>query len=171
MAIAMTTYGWWTVAHGFVLGVLFLLAFASCLMNLGTLGHNWPPPELEQRLRRLKMWVWIVALSTWLMVITGTYISYVPYRAASAASPKSKVLAAANTAWLHNFAMEWKEHIAWAAPLFATAVVFIVACYGAQLATRNDLRRAAMVFLFLSFVSSIIGSVLGFLIYKAVPIL
>lgn len=167
----LTMYGWWTVLHGFVLGVLFLVAFGGGVMNLGTLGHEWTPEELARVLRRLKMWVWTVAVSTWLMVITGTYISYVPYRAAGPASPKSKVLAAADLAWLHTFAMEWKEHIAWAAPLLATAVVFIVTCYGADLARRNDLRRAAMVFLVLSFVASVIGSVLGFLIYKAVPIL
>ena len=167
----LTMYGWWTVLHGFVLGLAFLVAFGGGVMNLGTLGHEWTPEELARVLRRLKMYVWIVALSTWLMVITGTYISYVPYRAAGPASPKNKVLAAVDTAWLHNFAMEWKEHIAWAAPLLATAVVFIVTCYGASLATRNDLRRAAMVFLVLSFVSSVIGSVLGFLIYKAVPVL
>lgn len=169
--IAMTTMGWWTVLHGFVLGALFLIAFGAGVMNLGTLGHNWTPEELAQVLRRTKMWVWIVALSTWLMVITGTYISYVPYRAPGAASPKSKVLAAADTAWLHNFAMEWKEHIAWAAPFLATAVVVIVTAYGASLAQRSDLRRAAMVFLVLSFVASVVGSVLGFFIYKAVPIL
>jgi hypothetical protein len=167
----LTMMGWWTVLHGFVLGLVFLVAFGGGVMKLGTLGHTWTPPELAGVLRRLKIYVWIVAVSTWLMVITGTYISYVPYRAPGPASPKSKVLAAVDTAWLHTFAMEWKEHIAWAAPLLATAVVVIVTCYGASLATRNDLRRAAMVFLVLSFVSSVVGSVLGFLIYKAVPIL
>jgi zinc transporter ZupT len=167
----LTMAGWWTVLHGFVLGLVFLLAFAGGVMNLGTLGHEWTPPELAKVLRRLKIHVWTVAVSAWLMVITGTYISYVPYRAAGPASPKSKVLAAHDLAWLHNFAMEWKEHIAWAAPLLATAVVFIVTYYSADLARRNDLRRAAMVLLVLSFVASVIGSVLGFLIYKAVPIL
>jgi hypothetical protein len=167
----LTMVGWWTVLHGFVLGLVFLVAFGGGVMKLGTLGHSWTPPEFAGVLRRLKIYVWIVAVSTWLMVITGTYISYVPYRAPGPASPKSKVLAAADLAWLHNFAMEWKEHIAWAAPLLATAVVFIVTCYGADLARRNDLRRAAMMFFVLSFVASVIGSVLGFLIYKAVPIL
>ena len=167
----LTMVGWWTVLHGFVLGLVFLVAFGGGVMKLGTLGHSWTPPEFAGVLRRLKIYVWIVAVSTWLMVITGTYISYVPYRAPGPASPKSKVLAAADLAWLHNFAMEWKEHIAWAAPLLATAVVFIVTCYGADLARRNDLRRAAMMLFVLSFVASVIGSVLGFLIYKAVPIL
>ena len=167
----LTTMGWWTVLHGFVLGLAFLVAFGGGVMNLGTLGHDWAPEEFARVLRKVKTYVWIVALSTWLMVITGTYISYVPYRAPGPASPKSKVLAAADTAWLHNFAMEWKEHIAWAAPLLATAALFIVVCYGAQLAARNDLRRAAMLFLVLAFVSSVIGSLLGFFIYKAVPIL
>ena len=167
----LTTMGWWTVLHGFVLGVAFLVAFGGGVMNLGTLGHPWAPEEFARVLRRLKIYVWIVALSAWLMVITGTYISYVPYRAPGPASPKAKVLAAADLAWLHNFAMEWKEHIAWAAPLLATAVVFIVTAYGAGLAARNDLRRAAMVLFVLSFVATVVGSVLGFLIYKAVPIL
>jgi hypothetical protein len=67
--------------------------------------------------------------------------------------------------------MEWKEHVAWAAPILATALGFIVTYYSAELAARNDLRRAAMVLLVLSFVASVIGGVLGFLIYKAVPVL
>ena len=167
----LTMEGWWTVLHGFVLGLVFLLAFAGALMNLGTLRHEWTPPELAQVLRRLKIRVWAVAVSAWLMVITGTYISYVPYRASSPASPKSKLLAVHDLAALHTFAMEWKEHVAWAAPILATALGFIVTYYGAELAARNDLRRAAMVLLVLSFVASVIGGVLGFLIYKAVPIL
>jgi|SRR5664279_198223 len=167
----LTMEGWWTVLHGFVLGLVFLLAFAGALMDLGTLRHEWTPPEFARLLRRLKIRVWAVAVSAWLMVITGSYISYVPYRAPTPTSPKSKLLAVHDLASLHTFAMEWKEHIAWAAPLLATAVGFIVTYYGAALATRNDLRRASMVFLFLCFVASVIGGVLGFLIYKAMPVL
>jgi hypothetical protein len=167
----LTMEGWWTVLHGFVLGLVFLLAFAGGLMNLGTLRHEWTPPEFARVLRRLKIRVWTVAVSAWLMVITGTYLSYPPYRAPSPASPKSKLLAVHDLAALHTFAMEWKEHIAWAAPILATALGFIVTYYGANLAARNDLRRAAMVLLVLSFVASVIGGVLGFLIYKAVPVL
>ncbi|PZR73793.1 MAG: hypothetical protein DLM73_09665 [Chthoniobacterales bacterium] len=170
--MAMTMHGWWTVGHGIILVPIFLLAFASGLMELLTLPHKaGTPEELSVALGRLKSRVWAIAVLVWLMMITGTYVSYPWYRAPSPDSPRSKLLAVPDLAWLHTFAMEWKEHIAWASPILATVVVFIVTYYGAELASRNDLRRAATWFLVLTLAAAVIGGVLGALIYKAVPIL
>jgi len=168
----LTMHGWWTVLHGFVLVPLFLLVFAGGLIDLWTLRHEWlTTREFGHTLRRLKIRVWATAAVMWLMVITGTYVSYPWYRAKSPASPRSKLLAAHDLAAWHTFAMEWKEHVAWASPILATVVGFIVTYYAAELAARNDLRRAAIVFLVLAFAASTVGGVLGALIYKVAPIL
>jgi len=111
-----------------------------------------------------------MAVVVWLMVITGTYVSYPWYRAKSPDSPRSKLLAAHDLAAWHTFAMEWKEHVAWASPILATVVGFIVTYYGAELAARNDLRRAAIVFVVPTFAASAVGGVLGAFIYKVAPI-
>ena len=167
----LTMHGWWTVVHGFVLVPVFLLVFASGLMELLTLRHKGgTPAELSVALRRLKSRVWAIAVLVWLMIITGTYVSYPWYRAPSPDSPKSKLLAAHDLASLHTFSMEWKEHITWASPILATVVGFIVTYYGAELAARNDLRRAAIVFLVLTFATVAVGGVLGAFIYKVAPI-
>jgi hypothetical protein len=59
-------------------------------------------------------------------VISGTWIVYPWYREEIPESPKSLLLADPDTADWHEFAMEWKEHVAWLAPMFATAAAFIV---------------------------------------------
>ena len=168
----LTMHGWWTVVHGFVLVPVFLLAFAGGLINLWTLRHEWlTPREFGRTLQRVKIRVWAMAAVVWLMIITGTYVSYPWYRAKSPDSPRSKLLAAHDLAAWHTFAMEWKEHVAWASPILATVVGFIVTYYSAELAARNDLRRAAIVFLVLAFAASAVGGVLGAFIYKVAPIL
>ncbi len=40
--------------------------------------------------------------------------------------------------------MEWKEHVAWLAPMFATTAAFIVAYYGMKLARQGRVRRLAI---------------------------
>ena len=167
----LTMHGWWTVVHGFVLVPVFLLAFAGGLLELLTLRHEGlTPPESSRALHRLKTRVWATAAVVWLMIITGTYVSYPWYRAKSPDSPRSKLLAAHDLAAWHTFAMEWKEHVAWASPILATVVGFIVTYYGAELAARNDLRRAAILFFVLAFAASAVGGVLGAFIYKVAPI-
>ncbi len=73
-----------------------------------------------------------MAVVAWLTVFTGSWIVYPWYRAEPDGA-KFQLLANSSTADWHNFAMEWKEHIAWIAPLLATAVAFAVIYYGRDL--------------------------------------
>ena len=45
-------------------------------------------------------------------MITGSWVVYPWYRAKGPGSPKSILLANPATKDWHNFAMEWKEHVA-----------------------------------------------------------
>jgi len=66
--------------------------------------------------------------------------------------------------------MEWKEHVAWIAPMLATAVAFIVSYYGASLANHPGLRKATMILFTLAFLVAGIAGLLGALITKAAPV-
>jgi hypothetical protein len=66
--------------------------------------------------------------------------------------------------------MEWKEHIAWAAPILATAVAFIVAYYGPRLVGRPWLRAATMAMFVGAFAAAAIGGFYGAFLNKVAPI-
>ena len=83
---------------------------------------------------------------------------------------KEPPLANVNTADWHNFGMEWKEHIAWIAPILATVVAVIVAYYGVQLIKHQRLRMALMVLFTLAFASAAVAGLFGAFITKAAPI-
>jgi len=67
--------------------------------------------------------------------------------------------------------MEWKEHIAWIAPIMATVVAYLVFRYGRSLAFNSQLRTIAVVLFFIAFITAAIAGIFGALITKAAPIL
>jgi phosphoglycerol transferase MdoB-like AlkP superfamily enzyme len=176
--MSLTARETWTLIHGMILGSLFLLSFAGGLAGLYSLR-----PELvtvkgvRERLSRLNAGTWLMAIVAWLTVFTGTYIVYPWYRAPPPEGsdltlyPRSFLKADPNLAAWHTFGMEWKEHVAWFAPILATAVAYIVWKYGEQLAEDDRLRRMAMVIFTLAFIIAGIAGLLGALITKAAPIL
>lgn len=161
----------WTVIHGMVLGALFLLAFAGGLAGLYSLR-----PELitisgiRERLPRLQIGTWAMAIVAWLTVITGTWIVYPWYRAATPTSPRSLLLANPARAEWHTFGMEWKEHVAWLSPIIATAVAFVVIYYGAQLAREHGLRKAVVALFVVAFSAAAVAGLFGAFINKMAPI-
>ncbi len=167
----LTDREWWAVIHGMGLGALFLLAFGGGLAGLYSLRIGLLTERgIIERTRRLTIGVWAMAVAAWLTVITGSYIVYPWYRADVPTSPRSRLLEDASTADWHNFAMEWKEHIAWIAPLLATAVAFAVTYYGTSLIRHQGVRKALMIFFTLAFVIAAIAGALGAFITKAAPV-
>src|SRR6266542_108830 len=150
--MSLTDRQLWTVIHGMVLGALFLLAFAGGLAGLYSLRWELVTPTgLRERLPRLEIGTVVMAVVAWLTVITGTWIVYPWYRAPIKESPRSLLLADPSRALWHNFGMEWKEHVAWLAPILATAVAFVVIYYGPRLASEPRIRRALIVLFVLAF--------------------
>ncbi len=140
----------WAVIHGMMLGAVFLLAYAGGLAELINLGSKWSTEAgIKSQVRRLITGTWVMAVVAWLTVITGTYIVYPWYRAKPptgadlAAFPRSFLLSKPTTAGWHNFGMEWKEHIAWIAPMLATAAAFIVLYYREDLIKNQTARKIA----------------------------
>lgn len=169
--MSLTTRELWTVLHGLIFGSLFLLAFAGGLAGLYSLR-----PELvtvagiRERVRRLMSGTWLMALAAWITVISGTYVVYPWYRTAAPDSPRSLLLANPSTKLWHTFGMEWKEHVGWFAPMLATAVAFVAAYYGTQLAEESRIRRAVIWLFVGAFVAAGIAGLFGAFINKIAPI-
>ena len=169
--MTMTEREFWTVLHGMVFGAVFLLAFAGGFAGLWSLT-----PELvtgagvRERMRRLAIGMWTMAVMAWLTVVSGTYIVYPWYRATGPGSPRSLLLASTDTKAWHTFGMEWKEHVGWFAPILATAAAFIVTYYGIRLAEKNQLRKAALVLFTVTFLAAAIAGSFGAFLNKIAPI-
>ena len=177
--MSMTAREFWTVIHGMGLGAIFLLSFAGGLAGLYSLRPEWVTVSgVRERVRRLDVGTWVMAVAAWLTVITGTYIVYPWYRAAPPEGltdlsdyPRSLLLSVPNLAAWHTFGMEWKEHVAWFAPILATAVAFVVWRYGERIAEMPKLRNALIILFVLAFAAAAIAGLFGAFITKAAPLM
>jgi len=176
--MSLTNRELWTAIHGMVLGAGFLLAFSGGLVGLYSLKSELLTAEgIKKRLERLKWGVALMAVISWLTVITGTYIVYPWYRAAPPEGadlslyPRSFLKADPSLAGWHVFGMEWKEHVAWFSPILATVVAYLVWKYGPELIKNKKLRKIVMVLFILAFTTAGIAGLLGAFITKAAPII
>jgi hypothetical protein len=167
----------WTVVHGLILGTIFLLAFGGGMAGLWSLRPELVTPAgVRERMRRLVIGTWAMAITAWLTVIIGTYVVYPWYRAkppkevAGAALvdyPRSYLLSKPSTKGWHEFGMEWKEHVAWFAPILATVVAFVVTRRREQIVNERQLRRALLLLFSLAFYAAAVAGVFGAFINKA----
>jgi hypothetical protein len=163
----------WTVLHGMGFGAIFLLAFGGGLAGLYSLRPGLVTPAgVLERVRRLKIGMWVMAAIAWATVISGTWIVYIWYRAKPPAGadlshfPRYYLLSKPQTAEWHEFGMEWKEHVAWIVPMVATTVAFLVQYYGRRLVEMQTIRKALMWLLALSFGAAAVAGVFGAFINK-----
>lgn len=155
----------WLIVH-LILGVIFIHAFAGGLTGILTSGRS----------KILTGGTWVMAMVSWITVITGTYIVYPWYRAKPpegvadlSAYPRSYFLANPDLVYWHKFAMEWKEHVGWFSPILATAVAFSIIKYGPRLLRDEKVRKATVLLFTLAFVTAGIAGMLGALINKVSP--
>lgn len=170
--MTLTYREFWTVLHGLILGSLYLLAFAGGAEALWSLRPGFLTESgVTERLKRLKLGVWSMAVTCWLTVISGTYVVYVWYRAKIPESARSRLLADSEKASWHNFGMEWKEHVSWLAPILTTTVAFLISWYGRKVFERQEFRYAAFWLLAIAFAAAAVAGVFGAFINKVAPIL
>jgi hypothetical protein len=170
--MSMTSREFWTVVHGLLLGSIYLLAFAGGFAGLWSLRKEFITEQgMAERMRRMYAGVWTMAIVVWLTVIVGTYVVYPWYRAQLPDSARSMLLANPAKAGWHTFGMEWKEHVAWLAPMLITAVAYIVLHYGSELAEKERVRKAALTVFVLAFVAAAVAGLFGAFINKAAPIM
>ena len=167
-----------TVLHGMGFGALFMLAFSGAIgVIYGTAisGARWTPGVLDRRMFHFYLIAMVVL--AWLTVISGSYIVYPWYRALPppgttdlTAYPQRLLLSNPLTAGWHDFGMEWKEHIAWLAPIAMTMVAYVFIKYGPKLALFRDLRNAVLGFTLVAFIATAVAGAFGAFLNKYAPV-
>jgi hypothetical protein len=167
-----------TLLHGMGFGGLLLLGFSGALLQLYRMFCPERSSTLtvwEQKLMRI--YLVAMALLAWGTVLSGAYIVYPWYRAHPPAGvtdlsgyPQISLLSSPTTAGWHNLGMEWKEHVAWFAPIALTMVAYVFIKYGSSLARHRQVRNAAFALALAAFIATAIAATFGALINKNAPV-
>jgi hypothetical protein len=174
----ITARSLWTMIHGMGFGALYLLACSGALVELYRLTASPArDPSTPGQERFLKIYLVAMAFLAWLAVLTGAYVIYPWYRAAPppgtasfAAFPQRMLMSSPTTIGWHSLGMEWKEHVAWFAPISITMAAFVFIRYGRELASHRQLRAAVVGFAAASFLAAGIAGFFGAMINKYAPV-
>jgi hypothetical protein len=163
-----------TVVHGMLFGGLLLLCFSGAAVWLWRAGEG---PLTVTAQRALTRYLWVMAILAWTAVLLGAYAVYPWYRALPPAGtqelagyPQRLLLASPTTAGWHALGMEWKEHIAWFAPICLTAAAALVGHYGAQLRSLSALRQALWGLWVAGFACAAVAGFFGAMLNKYAPV-
>jgi uncharacterized membrane protein len=174
----ITARSLWTLVHGMGFGALYLLACSGALMELYRFTTSSPSVESTTGQERFfKVYLLAMVVLAWAAVLTGAYVIYPWYRAASSPAttdvsmfPQRLLMSSPTTSGWHSFGMEWKEHVAWFAPISITMVTFVFIRYGRGLKNYRKLRTAVLSFAVASFVTAGIAGFFGAMINKYAPV-
>jgi hypothetical protein len=168
----------WTMVHGIVLGGAALMGLAAALFSLFAVRTSDQPPGATPHESRAFAWLTVsTAVMLWLTVLVGTYVIFPPYRATPPAGmldlsqfPRSLLLAKPDTAWLHGFAMESKEHVPWIAAMLATAIAFVSVRYRSKMLGDVRLRTMTATLLAVCFALVAFAALFGVFVNKVAPL-
>jgi hypothetical protein len=170
----ITLRSFWTILHGMGFGALYLLACSGLLVELYRFTAPSQSPSNQQF---LNIYLIVMAALAWLAVLTGAYVIYPWYRAALPPGttnltmfPQRLLMSSPQTTGWHSLGMEWKEHVAWFAPISITMVAFVFIRYGQDLKNHKRLRTAVLSFAVASFIAAGIAGFFGAMINKYAPI-
>lgn len=167
-----------TMFHGIVLSGGALMGLAIALFSLFVMRPAGPEHRIAERQSRALAGVLLTtAVVLWLVVISGTYVIFPAYRVtppvgtmALEAYPRALLLANPDTAWLHSFAMESKEHMPWIAAMLTTAAAFVGVRHRATVLSDASLRRMLTALVAVSFALAAFMGLLGIFVNKAAPL-
>ncbi|MFP5227392.1 MAG: hypothetical protein ACLGXA_07150 [Acidobacteriota bacterium] len=165
----ITARGLWTLIHGMGFGGLYLLACSGALVELWRrYAPSAPAPVGAQDEKFLRIYFVAMAVLAWVAVLSGTYIVYPWYRALPppgatnlASYPQRLLLSNPATAGWHSLGMEWKEHVAWFAPIAVTMAAAIFFRYGRLLKNEARLRNAVLGFILVSLFAAGVAGFFG----------
>jgi hypothetical protein len=169
----------WTLIHGMGFGALYLLACSGALLELyRCTAPSAATSEATPRGERfLKIYLLTMVVLAWAAVLTGAYVIYPWYRAAPppgtldlAMFPQRLLMSSPATIGWHSLGMEWKEHVAWFAPISITMVAFVFLKYGRDLKHHRQLRAAVLCFALASLLSAGVAGFFGAMINKYAPV-
>jgi hypothetical protein len=174
----ITVRSLWTLIHGMGFGALYLLACSGAIVELYRFTTSPTPSESTPGHERfLKSYLVTMVVLAWVAVLTGAYVIYPWYRAAPPPGtvdlsmfPQRLLMSTPTTIGWHSLGMEWKEHVAWFAPISITMVAFVFIKYGRDLRNHPQLRAAVLSFAIASFVAAGIAGFFGAMINKYAPV-
>jgi hypothetical protein len=111
-----------------------------------------------------------MALMSWTIVTIGTWVLLPWYREDSPDSPRSLHLSDPDTRQWHEFADVWKTHVAFMAPMLATAAAVLVFYYGRALARDRTVRNLTLTLFVTAFAVTSLAALIGSLVTRAAPI-
>ena len=169
-----------TMIHGMLFGGFFLLALFGMFVLL--LDRSSPdriavdaiPTQPAHRWQTIYLILMVTA--GWAAVLSGAYIIYPWYRAIAPVGadlmlyPKFLLTARPSTAGWHNFGMEWKEHVAWIAPMAGTMVAFVLLKHRAAWNAHRVVRNTILGFAATAFLAAAIAGGWGAMIDKKAPV-
>lgn len=174
----ISTHDLWTVLHGMGFGALFMLAFSGAfaeIYRMAAPGAAVQPSSRERAL--LNFYLLAMVVLAWFTVFSGAYIVYPWYRAVPPAGtadlteyPRRLLLASGKTSEWHNIGMEWKEHVAWLAPIAMTMVGYVTWKYGRAVARPRHMRTAVLAFALAAFVATGVAGAFGAFLNKYAPV-
>jgi hypothetical protein len=166
-----------TCLHGVGFGGLLLLAFSGAFVHLYRASAEGASPITVGEKKLGRVYLISMAVLGWVTVLSGAYWVYPWYRAhppegvtdLSEYAQRSLIASPTTKGW-HSIGMEWKEHVAWFAPIALTMVAYVFIKYGSEFSWHRQIRKAAFSFTLAAFVAAVIAGTFGALINKKAPI-
>jgi uncharacterized membrane protein len=176
--MGITTRDLFTVMHGMGFGALFMLAFSGAIGELYWISAPGVRPQTNSREQTmLAFYLSAMVVLAWATVISGAYLIYPWYRATPPAGvtdltnfPQHLLQSNPKTAGWHDLGMEWKENVAWLAPIAMTMVAYVTMIYRTAVGKQRQIRLAVLSFAVVAFVATGIAGAFGAFLNKYAPV-
>ena len=163
--------------HGMLFGGFFLMAVFAVIVELWRAAYEKEAGELTPRGYRMeRAYLVVMAGLGWAAVLSGAYLVYPWYRAALPAGvvdlaeyPRQLLMSKVTTAGWHTLGMEWKEHIAWMAPIAITMVAYVMTKYRRIIRQDPEVKRAVIAFAMVALLATGIAGFWGGMIEEVAP--
>ena len=169
-----------TSIHGMLFGGFFLMALFGAivlLLDRSNPARSNPDSTSAQPASRWQT-LYLIAMvaAGWAAVLSGAYVIYPWYRAVAPAGadlalyPQRLLMSHSTTTGWHNFGMEWKEHVAWIAPMASTMVAWVLLKHRAAWNAHRPIRTTVLGFAAVAFLAALIAGGWGAMIDKKAPV-
>ena len=167
-----------TLIHGMLFGAFFLMAIYGLVVELYRSAYAEQTSTLTAKgysLERLYL-ISTVGLG-WAAVFTGAYLIYPWYRAIPppgvtdlALYPRFLLKSSSTTTGWHDLGMEWKEHIAWIAPIAMTMVAAVLTKYRRSIREHPQVRTGILIFALAALAAAGVAGFFGAMLNKYAPV-